>query len=251
MTLEAFIFNSRATRTAVQRLGLPPSPFVVAVPGADRLAASLEPDVIRARAARPGPLRVLFLGNLIPRKGLLTLIEAVALVPPDAVELIVVGSPEVDPAHARRVRRRVAVLRRGQTTRFLGVLDGSALTRVMAEAHVLAVPSAYEGYGMAYLEGMGFGLPAIAGADGGAAEFVRSAENGFLVDPADAAALAVHLASLHADRARLARMGLAARETFLAAPTWEQTGAAIGAFLSDLTRPPDAEIEAVLSSADR
>jgi glycosyltransferase involved in cell wall biosynthesis len=250
-TLGAFIFNSRATRAAVQRLGLPPSPSIIAVPGADRLAASCEPEGIRARAARPGPLRVLFLGNLIPRKGLLTLIEAVALVPGDAVELSVVGSPEVDAAYARRVRRRVEVLRLAQVTRFLGVLDGAALTQVMAEAHVLAVPSAYEGYGMAHLEGMGFGLPAIAGVNGGAAEFVRSAENGFLVDPADAAALAVHLASLHTDRARLARMGLAARETFLAAQTWEQTGAAIGNFLSGLTHRPDAEIKAVLSSADR
>jgi glycosyltransferase involved in cell wall biosynthesis len=117
---------------------------------------------------------------------------------------------------------------------------------------------------MAYLEGMGYGLPPIAGAEGGASEFVRHGENGFLVDASDAAALAVHLASLHADRVRLSRMALAALHTHLAHPTWEDTGAAIHAFLSGLTRtrlmPAGAadhsqagphEPGAVLSSANR
>jgi glycosyltransferase involved in cell wall biosynthesis len=247
-TLDGFIYNSRTTREAVRRLGLPPAPFVVAVPGADRLAAMLDPSAIQARAEEPGPLRVLFVGNLIQRKGLLSLVEAVALLPAGSIELTVVGSTEVDPPHARRVRRRVDALRLGATTRFMGVLDGERLARVMLASHVLAVPSSYEGYGMAYLEGMGCGLPAIAGAAGGAAEFVRSGENGFLVDPSDPAELAVQLASLHGDRLLLGRMGRAARATFLAHPTWAQTGADVLAFLTAQARP-DPRRKAVLSSA--
>lgn len=261
--LDAFIFNSRTTRDAVRRLGLPAAASIVAVPGADRLASSIEADAIRERAQAAGPLRVLFLGNLIPRKGLLTLVEAVALLRRGSVDLLVAGSAAVDRRYASRVRRRVSSLRLGAAVRLVGVLDGEALRQAMLQSHVLAVPSGYEGYGMAYLEGMGYGLPPIAGAEGGASEFVRHGENGFLVEASDAAALAVHLDSLSADRLRLSRMALAARNAYLAHPRWEDTGAAIHAFLSELARTTHAAAAAqgplagphapaaVLSSADR
>jgi glycosyltransferase involved in cell wall biosynthesis len=255
--LDAFIFNSRATRAAVQRLGLRPAASIVAVPGADRLASSIDAEAIQARSQAAGALRLLFLGNLIPRKGLLTLVEAVALLPRGSIELTIAGSAEVDRHYARGVGRRVDSLRLGPVVRLVGALDGEALRQEMLHAQVLAVPSGYEGYGMAYLEGMGYGLPPIAGAEGGASEFVRHGENGFLVDPSDAAALAVHLASLYVDRARLSRMALAARIAYLAHPGWEDTGAAIHAFLSELarTRPGPAAGPhppgAVLSSANR
>jgi glycosyltransferase involved in cell wall biosynthesis len=231
--LDAFIFNSRTTRDAVHRLGLPAAASIVAVPGADRLASSIDADAVRARAQAAGGLRILFLGNLIPRKGLLTLIEAVALLPRGSVDLLVAGSPAVDRSYTSRVRRRVNRLRLGQDVRLVGALDGEALRQAMLWSQVLAVPSTY---GMAYLEGMGYGLPSIAGAEGGASEFVRHGENGFLVDASDAPALAVHLTSLSADRQQLIHMALAARNTYLAHPRWEDSGAAIHAFLSNLAR---------------
>jgi glycosyltransferase involved in cell wall biosynthesis len=235
-SVDAFIFNSRATRASVERLGLAASPSVVALPGADRLPVDFASETIDARARAAGPLRVLFLGNLIPRKGLLTLVEAVALLPAGSVRVTVVGSTAPDPGHTRRVRRRIAVLRLTAAVHFLGPLDQQDLSQVMLDHHVLAMPSAYEGYGMAYLEGMGHGLPAIAGCAGGAGEFVRDGENGFLVQAGDPAGLAVHLANLDADRARLARLALAARKTYLAHPSWEDTGGAVLAFLASLVQ---------------
>lgn len=235
-SLGAFIFNSQTTLASVRRLGLAASPSVVAVPGADRLAVSIDPEAIRARCRAPGPLRVLFLGNLIPRKGLRPLVEAVALLSPGSVELTIVGSTAPDPAYAQRVRRRVEQLGLQASVRLQGALDGLALHRTMIESQVMAVPSSYEGYGMAYLEGMGCGLPAIAGTEGGASEFIRHTTNGLRIDPDDPPALAVHLAALHTDRARLARMSLAALDTYLAHPTWEDTGSVIYRFLSDVTK---------------
>ena len=233
-SLDAFIFNSRATRGTVQRLGLRSAPSIVAVPGADRLKPSFTAEAIRRRAVTPGPLRALFVGQMIPRKGLMMLVEAVALLPSGSVRLEIAGSSEADSGYARRVRRRVDVLQLDRAVRFLGVLDSQGLAQAMAEAHVLAVPSSYEGYGMAYLEGMGYGLPAIAGAGGGAKEFLRHEENGFLLTDGDPAGLAVILSSLHSDRARLTRLGISARSTYLAHPTWETTGDAILTFLAGL-----------------
>jgi glycosyltransferase involved in cell wall biosynthesis len=209
-SLDAFIFNSRTTQQAVQgllgvRAGLkpapPPRPGVVAVPGADRLPSAIDDKAIAARARDPGSLRVLFVGSLIPRKGLPTLIEAVARLPPGSAQLTVAGDPRADPTHARRVRRLVRRHRLDGAVHFVGALDPRRLSQVMSAHHLTAMPSSYEGYGMAYLEGMGHGLPAIAGAAGGAAEFVHEGENGFLVDPGDPVALADHLLTLHQDRA--------------------------------------------------
>ena len=237
-SVDGFIFNSRTTRASVQRLVGSSAPATVAVPGADRLNLTLDSQTIRSRAGSAGPLRILFLGNLIRRKGLLTLVEAVALLPPGSVRLNVVGSAAAEPRHARRVQRRVDTLRLGPSVTFSGSLQGEALQNVLIESQVLAVPSSYEGYGMAYLEGMGCGLPAIAGVDGGAAEFVRDGENGFLVQADDPAALAERLATLHADRPRLARMSLEAASTFRAHPTWAVTGNTILRFLRERVEAP-------------
>jgi glycosyltransferase involved in cell wall biosynthesis len=242
-SLDAFIFNSRTTQQAVQGLlgvragskpAPPPRPGVVAVPGADRLPSAIDDQAIAARARDPGSLRVLFVGSLISRKGLPTLIEAVARLPPGSAQLTVAGDPRADPTHARRVRRLVRRHRLDGAVHFVGALDPRRLSQVMSAHHLTAMPSSYEGYGMAYLEGMGHGLPAIAGAAGGAAEFVHEGENGFLVDPGDPVALADHLLTLHQDRARLARLGLAARRTYRAHPTWDDTGATILGFLRSL-----------------
>ena len=233
-SLDAFIFNSRTTEQVVRGIVGVRAPGVVAVPGADRLPSTIDDQAIAARARDPGSMRVLFVGSLISRKGLPTLIEAVARLPPGSAQLTVAGDPRADPTHARRVRRLVRRHRLDGAVHFVGALDPRRLSQAMSAHHLTAMPSSYEGYGMAYLEGMGHGLPAIAGAAGGAAEFVREGENGFLVDPGDPVALADHLLTLHQDRARLARLGLAARRTYRAHPTWDDTGATILGFLKSL-----------------
>ncbi len=230
-SVDAFIFNSQSTRASVARLRPQLPAHVVAVPAADRLPA-VEEDP--SRFFHVGPLRLLFVGNLIPRKGLRLLVEALALNPPGALTLTVIGDPRVDPGHVRRILRWLHRYSLQDRVAFLGALNAEGVAREMAAHHVLVVPSAYEGYGMAYLEGMGFGLPAVAGWSGGASEFIREGVNGLLVDPADAPGLAAVLLGLHQDRDHLDRMSQAARLTYREHPTWEDTGRRVDAFLIGL-----------------
>jgi glycosyltransferase involved in cell wall biosynthesis len=239
-SVDAFICNSAATqRAAVAALNhaqRPACKSVVAHPAGDRFAATLTgaltPEMIRQRAAQDGPLRVTFVGNLIRRKGLLVLLEALLKLPPGTCRLTIVGNSDIDALYMRVVYHLLAVTQLGGVA-LTGVLSDDELTAVLARSDVLAVPSEYEGFGIAYLEGMGFGLPAIGTSSGGAGEIIDDGVNGYLVPPNDPTALADRLLRLAFDRAELTRMSLAARERFRAQPGWNDSMARVRQALID------------------
>lgn len=245
--VDGYIFNSQTTRAAVaEALGVSgvDAPGVVAYPAADHLwlssgAPALSDAVLAARTAQPGPLRLLFVGNLIPRKGLHVLLAALDSLPPGLCCLDIVGRPDADPAYAAVIQRQIAASPRlPEAVRLLGRLDDAGLRGCLAGSHVLAAPSSYEGFGIVYLEGMAFGLPAIATTAGAAGEIITDGQTGFLVPPGDAAALAVRLAQLAADRTLLLRLSRGARQRYLAHPTWEQTGLQIRSLLTRMAVNP-------------
>ncbi len=228
-SVDGFIYNSQTTKTAVTQLLHAPQPGVVAYPAGNRFQPAITPATIAARAQENGPLRLIFVGNLIPRKGLHTLLTALARLPVESWELTVVGETAVNPAYARAIKRQAAQLN-GQT-RFLGAIADDDLAQQLRRSHLLVVPSQYEGFGIVYLEAMSFGLPAIAATAGAAHEIIRHETDGFLINPGDAPALAAHIRALHHNRARLTEMGLAARQRFLAHPGWNDSMARIRQFL--------------------
>ncbi len=230
-----FVYNSRTTQQVVEQVsGGFRRPSLVAYPAGDRLKPDISDSAIEARAEQPGPLRILFLGNLIPRKGLHVLLSALEGLAAQDWDLQVVGSLEVDRRYAQAMQLRVQQSGLTGRVRFMGKVDGSTMAEILKARQVLAVPSSYEGFGIVYLEGMGFGLPAIAGRDGAAGEIISHGREGFLVPAEDATSLAGCLRLLLNDRLLLAGMGIAARRRYLAYPTWEQTGQAIRSFLQDL-----------------
>ena len=252
--VNSFIFNSRTTRQAIVDCLENQGPLfhgVVAYPAGDRFAPHLSDQEIVDRAGAPGPLRLLFLGNIIPRKGLHTLLGALNRLP-DARSagswtLKVIGSPEVDRAFTSRIQRLAARYRFGEKVQFLGVLNDRLLAEQLSNSHVLAVPSSYEGFGIVYLEGMSFGLPAIASSAGAAGEIITSGKDGFIIPPGDEITLAHHLQELIRDRQRLQKMSLAARQRYRAQPTWEVSMSRARRFLLSLLESthPCQELEAV------
>lgn len=230
-TVDGVVCNSRATRDAVLDTGaIAPEQAVVAPPGGDRFDPDIGPDEIRTRAER-GPLGLVFVGNVIPRKGLTTLVSGVADVDADW-ELTVVGRP-VDRRYERRARRLAR--KEGVTDRvtFAGEVPDEELATILRTGHALAVPSRYEGFGIVYLEAMSFGLPVVATTAGGAAEAVDHGETGFLVDPDDPRAVADAIRRF-ADRSQLAEMGVAARRRYERHPGWDESAGRIRRHLQDL-----------------
>lgn len=231
-TVDGAVCNSATTRDIVTDLGVNPRATVVAPPAGDRFDPDIDPDEVAARV-REDPLRVVFVGNLTERKGLDTLVVALdrARRRGAAIELTVVGRT-VEPDYVATVRETVTDRGLEDVVTFAGELSDEDLAATLAASHVLAVPSQYEGFGIVYLEGMSFGLPAVASAAGGADEVVTDGETGVLVDPGDAGRIAEALVRLDADRDRLARMGRAARACYEAHPGWAETTARVRELLT-------------------
>jgi len=133
------------------------------------------------RAARP---RVLFLGRLVPVKGVATLIEAMTLVRSAATLTIAGAGPDAASLRARA----------GDDVRFVGEVRGAARDRLLADADVVVIPSIAveggrsEGLPQVLLEAMATGVPVIASRVGGLAGV--SGELVEHVTPGDVAGLA-------------------------------------------------------------
>ncbi|WP_299235965.1 glycosyltransferase family 4 protein [Natronomonas sp.] len=229
-TVDGVVCNSRPTRDVVTRLGVDADRTAVAPPAGDRFDPTIDEETIEHRA-RERPLRVVFVGNVTPRKGLRTLIAGLADADADA-ELTVVGR-HLDEDYAADARRDVRRNGLADRVRMAGELSDEALSSTLAAGHVLAVPSRYEGFGIVYLEGMSFGLPAIASRAGGAEETVTDGETGVLVDPGDPAAVARAIERFADDPDLLAAMGTAARRRYERHPGWPETTARVRRLLAD------------------
>jgi len=234
-SVDGFIFNSLTTRQAVRALAGDARPDIVAYPPTDRFGSGLPPDRIRSRSSEAGPLRLLFLANLIPLKGLHVLLQALKKLKEADWRLDVVGSLDRDPAYAQEMQRLASGLGLSRSVHFHGALDNQPLVEKLTQAQVLVLPSSYEGFGIAYLEGMAFGLPAVATTAGAAGEIITDGVNGYLIPPDDPLTLAARLAALAGDRDLLRQMSLHALERYRGQPTWEQTAQNIRNFLSKMT----------------
>jgi glycosyltransferase involved in cell wall biosynthesis len=226
--VDGFIFNSQTTASVVSGL-IPPKPSVVAYPPTDRFGVRVTEEEVIERAVAP-ELRILFLGNVMFRKGLHMLIDAVQGLSVN-FRVDVVGSLDVEPAYAKEMQARAASL---SSFFFHGALDSQPLVEKLKYAHVLVVPSSYEGFGIVYLEGMGFGLPAIGTDLGAAGEVISNGVDGFIVRAGDSVELAARLKFLAEQRGALIRMGQAARARFLRQPAWEQSAESIRQFLKGM-----------------
>jgi glycosyltransferase involved in cell wall biosynthesis len=239
LSVDGFIFNSQMTSDTVRglvsdnnRVTTLEKPSVIATPGGDRLG-TLTPQEVRRRAEEPGPLRLLFLANVTPLKGLHVLLEA--LTRSDQLSVLdVVGSLDVDIAYAREMQRFVQTNGLQPFVTFHGVLDGALLVEKIKRAHVLVVPSFYEGFGISYLEGMAFGLPAIGTTAGAIPQLISDGKNGCLIKPGDSKTLAERIQTLAMDREILAGLSLSALQHYQTQPTWDESMETIRNFIIKL-----------------
>jgi glycosyltransferase involved in cell wall biosynthesis len=228
---DGWVLVNPRLRERVARLAGEERPAVVARPAGDHVGGEIRPEQILARAREPGPLRIVFVGNLTPLKNLHQVIGALALLKDGGWRLDAIGNLEADPAYTRRLRRQIDRAGLAGQVTLLGERPRDEVAARLEQGHVLAMPSAPESYSIVYLEAMSHGLPVIASTASDSAAMIEPGGNGFLVAPGDVDALAGHLRRLRDDRDRLAGMGLAARRFYEGHPTWEESMERVHQFL--------------------
>jgi len=146
-------------------------------------------------------------GRLLPLKGLVYLLRAIASLRAEFANLVleIAGSGPERATLEREVQR----LGLSDGVRFLGWVE--ELAPVLARWEVFVLPSLEEGFGIAALEAMAAGLPVVASAVGGIPELVEDGRTGWLVPPADPRALAERLRALLLDAGRRRALGEAGR----------------------------------------
>lgn len=142
-----------------------------------------------------------FAGRLGPQKSLTVAVDAVATTP--NVTLAIAG----DGPERSVLEDRVRSLGLDGRVRFLGSLDRDRVLHLFHAADASLLSSSWENLPHSVVESLAVGTPVIATAVGGVPEVVRHGENGLLVPPNDAEALAEAIRRFFGDgdlRARLA-----------------------------------------------
>lgn len=227
-TLDVHDLRSRVLRTAGAPLenGLLRSARAIHVLN-DRLAAHLVRSGVPRSRIRQVPLGIdlerltaptrrpeamnlrrwiVYVGRLVPEKGVRDLVATMGDLPHDA-GLLLVGEG--------RDRQTLEALARDggcrDRVRFVGAVPSAHVAAYLQHASVVVLPSWYEERGRVLLEAMAAGTPVVATSTTGATATVRDGIDGILVPPHDPHRLGVAIAEVLADERRRASMGAAGR----------------------------------------
>jgi glycosyltransferase involved in cell wall biosynthesis len=156
----------------------------------------MPPYAPRDHLAPRAAVRLLFLGNLLERKGVADLIEALAALPQDlpAWRAIFAGGGDVE-------RYKALANARGLIDRaeFLGWVGQDEARALLAGADALVLPSYDEGLPLVILEALGAGTPVICTPVGAVPEFLEGGRTALFVPPGDRPALGAALARVIAE----------------------------------------------------
>lgn len=196
--------------------------LVVVPPGCDVAPPA---DGVRQDLRAGTAASLLCVGNWVPRKGVLDLLEAFARLPHHAGRLHLVGDDRSDPAYAAKVRRRLARGDLAERVVCHGRRTKEEVAALYRDADVFVLPSTREPYGTVYGEAMAAGLPVVGWRAGNLPYLAGHDREGLLVEPGDLDGLTAALLALTEDEDLRERLGAAARERAAGFPTWEQTAA--------------------------
>jgi glycosyltransferase involved in cell wall biosynthesis len=227
--------DSESTRRdVIELLGIRSGKVRVVYPGVSETFRPIEdPDKLAAAKERY-QLTLPFLlsvGTLEPRKNLIVLLEAYALLRRQVGlehKLVIAGAPGWQ---YEGIFRRVEDLSLEGHVSFLNYVPERDLPALYCLADVLVFPSIYEGFGFPPLEAMACGTPVITSDSSSLPEVVGDA--GLMVPADDGVALAAAVCELTESaslQARLAKKGLSRARQF----SWQRTGEELLTVYADL-----------------
>jgi glycogen synthase len=191
-----YVFVSERTRRRALDAGRAPRASAIAHSGID-------PSYLDPRPERPWQWRLLYVGRIDERKGIATVVDALAQLP--QATLTIVG--EGDPAAEEKLRQQADRLGVADRIQLDGFRTRAELPEAYEAADVVVFPVIWEEpWGLVPLEAMALGRPVIATGRGGSGEYLRDSDNALLFEAGDADALAGAVRRLADDPALRARL---------------------------------------------
>lgn len=148
------------------------------------------------------PFTIIFVGQMIQRKGLSYLLDAIRLLDTKYVKLVLCGRGHIDQTlleHYKDINVEVHLN-----------LPLQQLIEKLHSSHIFVLPSLVEGFGLVIIEAMAAGLPIIITPHTGGADIIQDSREGFIVPIRSAVAIAEKLEWAIHHRAELFEMGIAA-----------------------------------------
>jgi glycosyltransferase involved in cell wall biosynthesis len=152
-----------------------------------------------AQIAADQPVRLLFVGQVSPRKGIHHLLEAMARIPPSLATLTIVGELRIPRAIFARHADRIT---------YLPTVPRADIPGIMAQHHLLVFPSYFEGSALSLIEALAAGLAIIQTPAAGNGV---TPQTGLMLARPDTALLHDALLDAIGDRHRLQRWRIAAQ----------------------------------------
>lgn len=160
---------------------------------------------------------ILVLARLIDYKGVDTVIESLGLLEDERVHLYIGGIGKLEAT----LREKANKMDLQDRVHFCGFMNEQEIHEVQNKTHVFVhAARRHEPYGLVVIDSMAMAIPVIAtSVTGAAVDRIVDGENGYLVEPNDAATIALRLRFLLKNTKLLIRMSHAARSTAEQWPT--------------------------------
>jgi glycosyltransferase involved in cell wall biosynthesis len=167
------------------------------------------PELADTSLGQQSPQRmILFLGDIVRRKGVYDLVDAVACINTQIpFNVVLAGAGET-----QEVVGYAAAKQGAAHFTFPGWVSGAVKEALVRNALAFVLPSYAESMPMSILEAMSYGVPVVATTVGGIPEIIRHGIEGILVAPGDVEGLARALQELLEDEAKRLAMSRACRE---------------------------------------
>lgn len=216
-----------------QRLGFDgAAPDLLVVGG-----AGIDPEAEAELPLPPGPgLRLALVARMIRSKGVAVAVEALSIARRSGADVTLTLVGDVDPGNPRAfTEAEMRAFAEIDGVRWIGRTRD--VRGVWREHHVACVPSlGGEGLPRSLLEAAAAGRTIVTTDTPGCAAFVRPMQEGLVVPPGDAQALARSFLQLAADRALVTRLGAGARARVLQGYTRDAVSSAVIGFYDHLSR---------------
>lgn len=157
---------------------------IVLMPNRIRIEAECEDALTRDKS-------FLFLGRICKSKGVSELLKAFDAIHTEYPKVTLrIGGIFEDKEYKQELEARK------EYVKYLGWISGEAKKEALLRSYAFVLPTYFEGQGLAILEAMSYGIPAVASNVGGIPMMIKDMENGLLVEPENAEALATKIKRL-------------------------------------------------------